>query len=1302
MSNLTICPRCGKAVREVPDEYLGQSMNCPGCGDSFIIRASALSDGDGGSLIGNRGGGGNPDDVPVDWNEGDFIMGMYKVTGVLGEGGMGKVYKVHHVGWNMDLAVKSPRPEILDVPGAKENFVMEAETWVKLGLHPNTCSCYYVRDLGKIPRLFAEFVCGGDLEGWIKGNKKKGEAPKLYEGTLEESLERMLDIIIQFAWGLGYAHDQGMIHQDIKPANVMLTPDGIAKVTDFGLARMGGGGDEEVAAAGLSPRWCSPEQAAMQPLSIKTDIWSFAVSIIPMFSGVINWRKGVLAASVMKGFRSKGLKGRDEIPAMPEALADLLDECFINDPKQRPASMHVIAERMLAIYEDCVGYPYPRPVPKSGKASAESFNNRAVSFIDLSRFDDADRLWDEALLRHPNHAETTFNQGLIKWRQAREPDDLAFVERMEESLNSMGGEWTARYLLALTHLERGDSKAVFDVLKGVSPEDAESDAVRDVAVAARYLQKKSRRVLGDFSGHKGTVSSVRMTPDGKLAVSGSSDKTVRIWSLVNRELLHTLEGHEARVHDVAISANGLVAISGSEDQSSRLWDVETGKCLRVLKGHIKAVEAVAVSSDGSLALSGGSDNVLKLWDVKSGRELVTFQGHTGPINDLAFSPDQTQVISVSGSQFSSDNTVRLWDVESRSCIKTMTGHEKPIWAVHFCADGKRALSAGEDAVVRLWDLETGECIRKFIGHTASVNDLGMTEDGRYAVSVSGAAFSKDNSVRLWNVENGRSLFTFQNAAGPILGVGFSSSGRYVIYGGKDRILRWAQLNANSYHWQAPLSLSQITASEKAFKASAAYEKHLEEAREFLAKRNAISALHAVYKARSQEGFSRGDAAMAVLDNISMFLPREQFLGGWESTSWQEHSATISSTAFHPDDHWLIAGDHSGELTIWGVDDEKLVRRIQAHGGPVEAISVSHDGSRVLSGGGDNLIHLWEVETGNKVGSFEGHTMKVRDVALFRSGHYLLSASADESLRFWNAATGQCEKVYKGHQGQVIALSISPDESHFLSAGEDGVLKLWNIAKPKAIRTFKGHSSQVFSVCYSLDGEYALSASADSTLIFWSVKTGRVLQELKGHNGFVRSGKLSGDNRYAVSGGDDHTVRVWDVESGECLRVFTGHVKPVHSVSFSRSGRFVLSGSVDHSLKLWVMDWQYQEKKPQEWDKNVLPLLTPFLKRRNKGLNPRQLPLRIRIATALFGSKKGPLNEKEQLEVARILGLGGFGWLKADTVRVVLDGMESGLLKNISMPKFGKKSAPPSPLEEEAVVVPSPLQEEPVAQGAEKQ
>src|SRR5205807_1276310 len=108
------------------------------------------------------------DRTPAVWDRGDVIADTYEVLGVLGEGGMGTVYKVRHRGWNTDLAVKSPKPAHLSTVGSAENFRREAETWVNLGLHPNTVSCFYVRVLGGIPRIFAEFVEGGSLWDWIR------------------------------------------------------------------------------------------------------------------------------------------------------------------------------------------------------------------------------------------------------------------------------------------------------------------------------------------------------------------------------------------------------------------------------------------------------------------------------------------------------------------------------------------------------------------------------------------------------------------------------------------------------------------------------------------------------------------------------------------------------------------------------------------------------------------------------------------------------------------------------------------------------------------------------------------------------------------------------------------------------------------------------------------------------------------------------------------------------------------------------------------------------------------------------
>ena len=168
--------------------------------------------------------------APKAWKVGNVILNQYEVIGILGQGGMGTVYKVHHRSWNVDLAMKSPKPEVFVKERGKENFIREAETWVNLSLHPNIVTCFYVRTLGDIPCIFAEYVTGGSLSDWIRERR-------LYEGGHEQALERMLDVAIQFAWGLHASHEQGLVHQDVKPHNVMMTVDGTAKVTDFGLAK---------------------------------------------------------------------------------------------------------------------------------------------------------------------------------------------------------------------------------------------------------------------------------------------------------------------------------------------------------------------------------------------------------------------------------------------------------------------------------------------------------------------------------------------------------------------------------------------------------------------------------------------------------------------------------------------------------------------------------------------------------------------------------------------------------------------------------------------------------------------------------------------------------------------------------------------------------------------------------------------------------------------------------------------------------------------------------------------------------
>src|ERR1051325_4513768 len=339
--------------------------------------------------------------VAAEWKVGDVILDLYDVKQVPEGGGMGLVYRVHHRGWNVDLAVKSPRPQFFQTETQKENFVRECETWINLGLHPHIASCHYVRTLGDIPRVFAEYVEGGTLKDWV-------DSQQLYEGGPETALRRIVDIAIQMAWGLDYAHEHGVIHQDVKPANVLMLADGTAKVTDFGLAKAGGMVQDEVGTdsqrsilvsyGGMTPAYCSPEQADIQAkrrsgepqdqlpkLTRQTDIWSWAVTVLEMFSGELPCPNGgQTARDVFEEFLNSPLD-RAEIPAIPIEVASLLRHALERDLAKRMSSFKQIAEHLVQIYRKIAQLTYDRELLSSADLEADAINNKAVSLMDIGR-----------------------------------------------------------------------------------------------------------------------------------------------------------------------------------------------------------------------------------------------------------------------------------------------------------------------------------------------------------------------------------------------------------------------------------------------------------------------------------------------------------------------------------------------------------------------------------------------------------------------------------------------------------------------------------------------------------------------------------------------------------------------------------------------------------------------------------------------------------------------------------------------------------------------------------------------------
>ena len=378
------------------------------------------------------------------FDTGGLLLNTYRIDSNAIQGGMGTIRRVHHMSWDTDLAMKRPKKEFFVTEKQKDAFIHECDAWINLGLHPNIVSCYYVREIDEVPTIFSEWMDGGSLEGKIRDGS-------LYKGTDAEVGKRLLDIAIQFARGLNVAHERGLIHQDVKPDNLLLTNDWDAKVSDFGLAKARSmitilEGDWTVReddpfgtivtpSGGMTPSYCSPEQAASQPLTRRTDIYSWAVSVLEMYIGDRPWFQGRELTGPVVSVACDTYFEMCRVP-MPDRLRSLLARCLAYNPDDRYHDFSRVEASLKEIYRMETGEEYPRPLPEAASDTADSLNNRALSFIDLGKTDDALKIWDEAIRVDNRNFRCHYNRAVTLWKNNRiNADELyaAVMEREEES-----------------------------------------------------------------------------------------------------------------------------------------------------------------------------------------------------------------------------------------------------------------------------------------------------------------------------------------------------------------------------------------------------------------------------------------------------------------------------------------------------------------------------------------------------------------------------------------------------------------------------------------------------------------------------------------------------------------------------------------------------------------------------------------------------------------------------------------------------------------------------------------------------
>jgi len=610
----------------------------------------------------------------------------YKLTRVIGKGGASVVYLGEHRYLGKERAIKVMKP--LMNMADRQKFLQEASRLGKL-THRHIIQ---VEDAGienNTPYLVMPYAPYGSLRQLFEEQLKRRQG---------WSLETILTYVVQIADALQYMHDQGILHQDVKPENMLLDQHNEVLLSDFGAYGYGTVG------------YMAPEQANGSPLP-SSDQYALGVVVYEWLCGE---RPFSGSPDEVERQQLNDLQPPlvNRLPGFPTEVEQVVFTALASSPVCRYACIGDFAKAFEAV---CVSLP-----PAALKTG------------------------------FPVAASVSANNGILSRKTdvvGAPPSGMGSLHRNNTTPIGQMGQLVTQKRGALAFLYREHEASVKTL--AWSP-DGKSIASGSDDLTIRIWDALTGKRVSTCAGcirYDRCVQSICWSPDGKQLVSADEDQRVCIWDTTNGTLLLEHREYVGKVKSlwadcaVAWSPDGAkIAFAGVAGEAM-VWNAHSGHMIAIYKGHQRVVNALAWSPDSRYIATAGNDKTVQVWHAASGKHALTYDKHPGGVRAVIWSPRGGQIASGGD-----DRKVRIWRALTGDDVDIYEEHIKRVQALAWSPDGKQIASAGKDMSIRIWDAATAEYMFSCQEHKAAINALSWSPDGKYLASA-----SVDETVCIWHV-----------------------------------------------------------------------------------------------------------------------------------------------------------------------------------------------------------------------------------------------------------------------------------------------------------------------------------------------------------------------------------------------------------------------------------------------------------------------------------------------------------------------------------------------------------------------